>query len=86
MSPFEEDQMIEQVLAQVQKDMLCLESAPPDVQRVLCCLREHLFNESCNVNAIVECCGVSASGIHARFKYHTGMTIRRSPIWLNVSQ
>ena len=77
MLPLEKNQIIEQELARVRVEMPCLESAPLDVQRVLCCLREHLFEETCNVNAIVESCGVSTSDIHARFKYHTGMTIRR---------
>ena len=77
MSPFEKDVYIEQELAQVQKEIPVLGHFPPDVQRVLVYLRDHLFEEACNVNAIKENSGVRSSDIHARFKYYTGLSIRQ---------
>ena len=73
----ERDVLIEQELAQVQKEIPVLEDSPPDVQRVLAYLRDHLFEEACNVNAIKENTGVRSGDIHARFRYYTGLSIRQ---------
>ena len=77
MVPFKKDVFIEQELAQVQKEILVLEHFPPDVQRVLAYVRDHLFEEACNVNTIKENSGVRSGDIHARFKYYTGLSIRQ---------
>ncbi|MFQ5570231.1 MAG: helix-turn-helix domain-containing protein [Rhodothermales bacterium] len=76
MSPIEKDQLIQRVLAKVRGEISVLDGYPPDVQRVLECLRDHLFEEACNVDAILECSGVLSPSLHARFKYHVGTTIR----------
>ena len=77
MSPLEKDVVIEQELAQIQREIPVREHFPADVKRILIYLRDHLFEETCNVNAIKENSGVRSGDIHARFKYHTGLSIRQ---------
>ena len=77
MTPIEKDQIIERELAQVKEELTAVDGLPGDVERVLCCLHDHLFDEVYNVNAIVACSGVSDTSIHARFRYHIGTTIHR---------
>jgi len=67
--------IIEQELVQVKEEQTLVDGFPGDVQRVLLYLHDHLFEESCNVNAILECSGATSPSIRARFKYHVGMKI-----------
>ena len=65
MSPIEKDRIIERELAQVKEELTAFDGFPRDVQRVLRCLHDHLFEESCNVNAILKCSGVASPSIRA---------------------
>lgn len=76
MSPLEKDRIIEQELTLIKKEIAAVDGVPGDVQHVLRCLHDYLFEEKCNVNAILECSGVSSPSIHARFKHHVGMSMR----------
>lgn len=75
MSLIEKDRIIERELTQVKEELTLVDGLPGDVQRVLRCLHDHLFEESCNVNAILECSGAASPSTRARFKYHVGMKI-----------
>jgi len=79
LSPIERDRLIFEELESVRKKIAAYNDAsfPPDVRALLCCLRKHLYEETCNVNAILACSGVTSPSLHARFKYHVGTTIRR---------
>lgn len=69
--------IIEQELVQVKEEQTLVDGFPGDVQRVLLYLHDHLFEESCNVNAILECSGATSPSIRARFKYYVGMKIHQ---------
>ena len=76
MTPIEKDQIIERELAQVKEAQAAIDGLPEDVERVLRCLHDHLFDESFDVNAIIVCSGARKSIIYSRFQYHIGMSIR----------
>lgn len=76
MSPMEKDRIIERELAQVKEELIAFDGFPGSVQRVLRCLHDHLFDESYNVNAILECSRSPKVNTRAQFKYHVGITIR----------
>ena len=61
MTPTEKDQIIERELAQVKEEQTAIDGLPEDVERVLRCLHDHLFDESFDVNAIIACSGVRPS-------------------------
>ena len=71
------DGIIERELAQVKEELLLVDGFPGDVQRVLRCLHDHLFEEAYNVNAILECSGAASPSIRARFKYYVRMKIHQ---------
>ena len=75
MTPIEKDRIIERELVLIKEEITLVDGFPGDVQRVLRCLHDHLFEESCNVNAILDCSGTVSPSIRARFKYHVGMKI-----------
>jgi len=77
MTLIKRDRIIERELAQVKEVLLLVDGFPGDVQRVLRCLHDHLFEESCNVNAILECSGAASPSIRARFNYYVGMKIHQ---------
>ena len=77
MTPIEKDRIIERVLAWVKEEMMALGGFPADVERVLRCLHDHLFDESFDVNVIIESSGVRKTEIYGRFKVCVGMSIRR---------
>ena len=76
MTPIEKDQIIERELAQVKEAQAAIDGLPEDVERVLRCLHDHLFDESFDVNAIIVCSGARKSIIYSRFQYHIGISIR----------
>ena len=76
MSPVEQDLIIEQELDLVREGIRVQEHLPADVQRVLQSLRDHLFEEAYDINAIIECSEVRKASIYGRFKVCVGMSLR----------
>lgn len=78
MLPYKKDQVIQEELDFIREQIAAhiALSYPKEVQAALCYLHDHFFEESCNVNTVVECSGAPKSGIHMRFKYHVSKTIR----------
>ncbi len=76
MTPIEKDQIIEWELTQVKEEQTAIDGLPEEVERVLRCIRDHLFDESFDVNEIISCSGARKSIIYSRFRYHIGMHIR----------
>jgi len=77
MTPIEKDQIIEWELAQVKEELPVVDGLPEDVERVLRCLHDRLFDESFDVNAIIACSGARKSIIYARFEYYIGISIHK---------
>ncbi len=76
MTPIEKDQTIERELTPVKERVIAVDGLPEDIKRVLRCIRDHLFDESFDVNAIIACSGVRPSEIYGDFQYHIGISIR----------
>lgn len=53
------------------------ESLPRDVQQMLECMHEHLFEPSLDVNKVLALCDIHSPGIYRRFALHVGVTPRR---------
>ncbi len=77
MSPMQKDRIIAQELMRVKDEIPALDGFPGDVQRVLRCLREHLFEEAFDVNAIIASTGVRKGEIYGQFKVYVGMSLRQ---------
>ncbi len=77
MTPIEKDQTIERELTQVKEKQTVVDGFPEDVERVLRCLHDHLFDGSFDVNAIIACSGARKSIIYARFEYYIGISIHK---------
>ena len=48
---------------------------PGDVEAVLRCIHEHLFNEELNVTWVLAQCGIRSNTFQARFKYYCRMRL-----------
>ena len=77
MTPIEKDQTIERELTPVKERVIAVDGLPEDIKRVLRCIRDHLFDESFDVNAIIACSGARKSIIYARFEYYIGISIHK---------
>ena len=53
MTSIEKEEIMERELARVKEELTASDGLPGDVERVLHCLRAHLFEESVYVNAII---------------------------------
>lgn len=52
------------------------ESMPRDVQQMLECMHERLFEPSLDVNKVLALCDIRSPGIYRRFASHVGITPR----------
>ena len=78
MNPIEQDRLIQKELADFRQRIVFEDPAfPRDVQTVLRCMYEHLFEPGLNVNVLLDRCTIRGDRIYARFKYYLKMTIRQ---------
>ena len=67
---------LEEVRRQITAESL-KSSYPVDVQQVLAYLGEHIFDESCDVNTVIDGSGIVGSEIRGRFKHHMHVPMHR---------
>ena len=78
MNPIEQDRLIQQELANFQRQTVVEGAAfPRDVQSVLCSIHEHLFDPRVNVSVLLDRCTIRSARIYARFKCYLKMSIRQ---------
>lgn len=80
MGPIDQQQIIRKELDEQIRRLsteLPTEALPRDVQQMLECMHERLFQPSLDVDKVLEICEIRSPGIYRRFASHVGVTPRR---------
>ncbi len=76
MSPLEQQRFIREELAAFKRQLEPPDASyPAEVEAVLGCVHERLFEPALTVGAALRACGIRGSHIHSDFKWHVGKTL-----------
>lgn len=74
MSPYDQQQLIESELREIELQISLSQSCPRGVEQVVSYLEDYLFASWLNASVALQDCGIQSGRIYTRFRRETGTT------------